>query len=191
VYLGTDLGYPLDDARLDDFYRTLVDLDTPLFLHPASTDGAGLPRDPRLGRFDLGIIFGYTYDETIAVAELLLGGVTERHPNVDICISHGGGAMAFLAEKFEFAVRVRPWGPEHLRDGGFARHLKRLWFDAHMDSASALDTLVETVGADRIVFGTNYGGWDSGGSHARDPFSLSLTPNARRLLRLTAKEPVT
>ena len=183
-YVGTDFGFELDDARLDDFYRTLVALDVPLFLHPASTDGAGLPPDRRMRRFELGLLLGYPYDETLAVAALVLGGVTERHPDADVCISHGGGVIAFLAEKFAFAADHRPWVPEHLRDGGFARHLRRLWFDSHMDAPSALDLLVATVGTERLVYGTNYGGWDSGGHHAREPFALSLTPNARRLLRL-------
>jgi aminocarboxymuconate-semialdehyde decarboxylase len=74
--------------------------------------------------------------------------------------------------------------PEHLRGGGFLAHLRRLWFDSHMDSAAALDLLVATVGTERLVYGTKYGGWDSGGHHAREPFTVSLTPNARRLLRL-------
>jgi aminocarboxymuconate-semialdehyde decarboxylase len=186
-YLGTDFGYELDDSRLDDFYRTLVSLDIPLFLHPASTNGVGKP-PARMGRFDLSLLVGYAYDETLAVAALVLGGVTERHPDVDICISHGGGVIALLAEKFAFACDTRPWAPEHLREGRFLAHLRRLWFDSHMDAQPALDLLVDTVGTDRLVFGTNYGGWDSGGGHARDEFVLSLTPNARRLLRLDRKE---
>lgn len=188
-YTGTHFGYDLDDARLDDFYRTLVELDVPLFLHPASTDGVGQPADARLGRFELGLLFGYTYDETLAVAALVLGGVLERHPQVDICVSHGGGAIALLAEKFAFAADTRPWAPEFLRDGGFVGQLRRLWFDTHMDAQPALDLLVATVGTDRLVFGTNYGGWDSGGAHARDTFAVGLTPNARRLLRLEGDRP--
>lgn len=187
-YTGTWFGYDLDDARLDDFYRTLVELDVPMFLHPASTDGVGTLADARMKRFDLSLLFGYTYDETLAVAALILGGVLERHPDVDICVSHGGGAIAFLAEKFAFAVGTRPWAPEFLRDGGWERHLHRLWYDTHMDAQPALDVLVATVGTERLVFGTNYGGWDSGGAHARDPFTVGLTPNARRLLRLDRKE---
>lgn len=62
----------------------------------------------------------------------MLGGVTERHPAADSCIPHGGGVMAFLAEKFAFAADTRPWVPEHLRDGGFLRHPRSLWFDSHM-----------------------------------------------------------
>lgn len=187
AYIGTDFGYELDDARLDDFYRTLVELDVPLFLHPATTDGSGLP-PKRMRRFDLSLLLGYAYDETLAVAALVMGGVTERHPAVDICVSHGGGVIALLAEKFVFAADTRPWVPEQLRDGGFLRHLRRLWFDTHMDAQPALDLLVETVGIERLVFGTNYGGWDSCGGRARDEFTLSLSPNARRLLRLPSKE---
>jgi aminocarboxymuconate-semialdehyde decarboxylase len=183
-YIGTDLGYELDDARLDDFYRTLVGLDVPLFLHPAHTGGEGPPADHRLGRFDLSLLLGYAYDETIAVAALVLGGVLQRHPEVDICISHGGGAIAFLAERFEFACRTRPWAPEFTRGDGFLAELRKLWFDSHVDGEAALESLVRTVGHDRLVFGTNFGGWDSGGRHARDPFIQSLTPNAERLLRL-------
>ena len=183
-YTGVDFGFELDDARLDDFYRTLVALDVPLFLHPASTDGAGLPPDRRLRRFQLSLLLGYAYDETLAVSALVLGGVTERHPQADICISHGGGVIAFLAERYAYVADKLPWFPEHLRHGGFDRQLRRLWFDSHVDSQAGLDMLVDTVGTDRLVFGTNYGGWDSGGHHAREPFTLSLNPNARRLLRL-------
>lgn len=186
-YLGTDFGYELDDPRLDDFYRTLVDLDVPLFLHPASTDGVGKP-PVRMRRFELSLLIGYAYDETLAVSALVLGGVTERHPDVDICISHGGGVIALLAEKFAFACNTRPWAPEHLRNDGFLAHLRRLWFDTHMDADPALELLVDTVGTDQLVFGTNYGGWDSGGGHARDEFVVGLTPNARRLLRLDRKD---
>ncbi|MFM7534654.1 MAG: amidohydrolase family protein [Acidimicrobiales bacterium] len=182
-YTGTEFGFELDDPRLDPFYEALVALDVPLFLHPTSNDGAGKP-PARLRRYDLSLLFGYAIDETLAVAALILGGVTLRHPELDVCISHGGGTIGYLAEKFAFACDTRPWVPEHLRNGGFLRHLRRLWFDTHLDAPPALDLLVATVGADRCVFGTNYGGWDSGGAHAHDPFTLSLNANARRLLRL-------
>jgi aminocarboxymuconate-semialdehyde decarboxylase len=184
TYVGTDFGYPLDDPRLDDFYGHLVELDVPLFLHPASTGGSGGPDDARLSRFDLSILFGYAYDETLAVAALVFGGVLDRHPRLDVCLSHGGGAVAFLADKFAFAARTRPWVPESVRELGFDHYLHRLWFDNHVQGAAARDLLLAAVNVDRLVFGTNYGGWDSGGSHAQDPEVVALTSNAERLLRV-------
>jgi aminocarboxymuconate-semialdehyde decarboxylase len=183
-YVGTDFGFPLDDPRLDDFYRTLVELDVALFVHPASTDGTGAPADRRQRRFQLDLLAGYLYEETLAVAALVLGGVTVRHPDVDICVSHGGGALALLAERMEVATRLWPGAPDEVRGDGLRAHLRHLWYDCHMGSQGALDLLVATVGTERLVYGTNYGGWDCGGHHARDPFVLALTPNARRLLRL-------
>jgi aminocarboxymuconate-semialdehyde decarboxylase len=183
-YVGTDYGFDLDDPRLDDFYRTLVDLDVPLFLHPASSGGEGPPDDRRLRRYDLSLLVGYAYDETLAVAALVFGGVLDRHPTLDVCVSHGGGAMPLLHERFEFASATRPWVPDRLRDGGFERSLRRLWFDTHVDGHRARAALVDMVGTERLVFGTNFGGWDSAHAEATDPFILGLSENAARLLRL-------
>lgn len=183
AYVGTDFGYPLDDPRLDDFYDHLVELDVPLFLHPASTGGSGGPDDPRLGRFDLSILFGYAVDETLAIAALVFGGVLGRHPELDVCISHGGGTIAFVADKFRLATRTRPWVPESVRDLGFDHFLQRLWFDDHVHGSPARELLAKAANPDRLVFGTNYGGWDSGGSLARSPEATTLTGNAERLLR--------
>lgn len=185
AYCGTDYGFGLDDARLDDVYRCLVDLDVPLLLHPATNDGDSAITDPRLRRFGLDLVLGYTYEETMAVATLVLGGVLDRHPDVDICISHGGGAITFLAHRFDTM-------------GGFLRDrvgveqpdltpaLRRLWYDAHVGHGPARNLVVDAVGTDRMVFGTNMGGWDTPAD--TDAFDASLTPNAERLLRLDSEE---
>ena len=72
----------------------------PLFLHPASTGGAEGPDDWRMGRYDMSIMLGATYEENLAVATLIIGGVLDRHPDLDIYISHGGGAMPYLINDF-------------------------------------------------------------------------------------------
>ncbi len=178
-YVGTDYGFTLDDSRLDDFYRTLVELDVPLLLHAATNDGIGGPADDRLTRFGLDLIVGYTYEETLAAAALILGGVFDRHPDVDICISHGGGAIAFLAQRFD-AMASFAGG-----EADFGSALRRLWFDSHMGAGPARDMVTSVVGTDRMVYGTNFGGWDS--PTATDEFDAGLTQNAERLLRLTSE----
>jgi len=180
AHTGTHYPFPLDDARLDDFYRTLVALDVPLFLHPESTGGAAGPDDARLGRFDLTILLGYAYEETLAVATLVLGGVLDRHPHVDICVSHGGGAIPYLIDHFERMGQLRNWPALH--GGTFRSAMSRLWFDAHTEGAAAHAMLVDTLGSERLVYGTNFGGWDTP-RHVGE-FAASLSANAERLLRL-------
>ncbi|RME68904.1 MAG: amidohydrolase, partial [Alphaproteobacteria bacterium] len=99
--------------------------------------------------------------------------------------SHGGGAVALIYGRLEHASRMRPWAPDHLRaEGAFGRYLKRFWFDTHMHDDRALDLLIERVGTERLVYGTNFAGWDAP-KRAAPPKHLPLADNARRLLRVT------
>ena len=176
AYVGSDYGFGFDDRRLDDVFARLVELDVPLFVHGVTNDGIGPPPDERLRRHGLDLIVGYTYEETMTAAALVLGGVLDRHPALDVCISHGGGAIAFLAQRFESMAAFRR------TDVDLVTGLRRLWFDNHLEPGPALDLVVATVGVDRMVFGTNFGGWDT--PTRISDVDRSLSPNARRLLRV-------
>lgn len=196
-YIGTDLGVPLDDPSLDAIYATCVELDVPLFIHPAP-DGIDSPRrDERLARFDGDLWLGFLYEETLAVSTLVLGGVLDRHPQLDVCVSHGGGATAWLAERLEHAARTRPWSPEWVGESvgewagvadAIPQRLRRFWWDAHVGGPRALRSLIDAFGTDHLVAGTNLAGWDQSGDPAHGDAELAaiFDTNARRLLRLEA-----
>ena len=190
AYLGTDLVRPLDAPEHDVVWAACVDLDVPAFLHPAP-EGIDQPRrDERRERFDVDLWLGFAYEETLAVASLVLGGVLDRHPRLDVCVSHGGGATAWLAERLEHAARTRPWGPEGLRaPGAVAARLGRLWWDAHVGGPRALAALVAAFGTDRLVAGTNLAGWDQTADPSWGDAALAalMDDNARRLLRLDGR----
>lgn len=189
VYIDTDpAGRTLDDPALDPLYEALVDLDVPLFVHPSPLGADGPADDPRLRRFDLDLTFGFAYDETLAVAALVFGGVLERHPGLDVCVSHGGGAAAFVSGRFARAVAKRPWASAALKENGFEHYYRRIWFDTHVHDELSLELLVAHAGTERLVYGTNFAGWDSGA--AEEPggpgggLGVTLAANAARLLRL-------
>lgn len=187
--IGTDFaGLALDAPELDAFYASAVRLDAPLFLHPAPAGIDGPPGDARLRRFDLDLVIGFAAEETLAVATLIYGGVLERHPALDLCISHGGGAAPYLAGRLAAAARKRPWASAALRaDGAFEAQLARLWFDVHVHDARSLALLEAVVGRERLVLGTNFAGWDAGDAAVLMQGRADLADNARRLLRGTPR----
>ncbi len=183
-YVGTEFGIRLDSAALDPLYRRCVELNVPLFFHPAPAGIDGPAAFPAVNYFDLDLLIGFATQETIAVATLIFGGVLDRHPDLDICVSHGGGAVGFLSGRLSQAARKRPWSQGALRDeGAFESRLKRLWFDNHVHDERSLALLRSIVGEERLVLGTNFAGWDQPESLRSDAAPPYLADNARRLLR--------
>ena len=184
AYIGPDMPHGLDDPAMDAFYEAVTELNVPLFIHHAPAGIDGPPGSPALKRYELDIMAGFTAQETVAVATLLFGGVIHRHPGLDICISHGGGAVALIWGRLQYASRKRAWGPDHLKgEHAFAEQLGRLWYDIHMHDPRAVDLLVERVGVDRVVYGTNFAGWDAPDHFEAPTCNAPLADNARRLLR--------
>jgi aminocarboxymuconate-semialdehyde decarboxylase len=185
--IGTDFKDPLHSPAFDPFYESFVKLDVPLFIHPAPAGIDGPPGDPALKRFDLDIIVGFGAQEAIAVSTLIFGGVLDRHPKLDVWISHGGGSTPVMVGRLAQAGRKRPWAmAEHRKDGAFEERLSRIWFDTHLGDPRALALLQSIVGTERLTFGTNFAGWDQGDAGDHGPIDPRLADNARRLLRKTA-----
>lgn len=182
AYIGTDFGTDFDDAALDPLWSTAVELDVPIFVHPAPWGIDGPLRDERIRKYDLDLSVGFMFEETVAVACLIYGGVLDRHPGLDVCLSHGGGASAYMLGRLEHQGRTRPWARENPTD--FAAGLRRLWFDNHLHDDDSLALLESKVGRDRLVLGTNLAGWDAPTEPEHIPFVDDYDDNARRLLRL-------
>ena len=187
-YVGTDAGHGaavlLDDPRMDELYAACVELDVPLFLHPAPPGIDHPLADPRVRRFDADLWLAFAYEETLALATLVFGGVLDRHPHLDVCLSHGGGALVAVIGKLRRAAATRPWSPGELwAPGAFDERLRRLWFDAHVSDTGVLALLESIVGPDRLVGGTNFAGWDQPSALPDVEVAARLDANARRLLR--------
>lgn len=186
--IGTDFPGGLDAPEMNALYETCQSLNVPLFLHPAPAGIDGPPGPAAYRNYELDIMLGFTAQETAALAVLLYSGMMLRHSALDICISHGGGAFALVYNRLKHAAHKRPWAPDALRDSDvFDALSKRFWFDIHMHDDDAVAMLARRVGTQRLVYGTNFAGWD-----APERFEmptgigadLPLNDNARRLLRL-------
>lgn len=144
-YAGREIGHP----DLHPFWAKADELDAVVYIHPAGN------RDARFKRHFQWNSIGQSFEEAMAIASLMYEGVLEKFPKLEICISHGGGYMPFNFARIKRnwlekpSTRVNMSAPP-------AEFLKRLTYDSCVYDAGLLRQLVEIVGADRVVLGSDY-----------------------------------
>jgi aminocarboxymuconate-semialdehyde decarboxylase len=109
----------------------------------------------RLSSYYLGNLIGNPLDTTIAAACLVFGGVLERHPSLTICLAHGGGFVPYQAGRFLHGWHVRTEPKSRLPKPPTAS-IDRFYFDTIVHSKDALEFLVGSAGADRVLLGSDY-----------------------------------
>jgi aminocarboxymuconate-semialdehyde decarboxylase len=148
--IGTTLEkVPLDDRRFDPFFTAAAELDVPVILHPYYVGAR-----PNLADFYMTNLTGNPLETCIAASRLILSGFLDRHPRLKIVLVHAGGFMPFQIGRLDHGFRVRPETKAEISSAP-SRYLRRFWYDTITHAATPLKFLIDLVGADRVVFGTD------------------------------------
>ena len=142
---GREIGHP----DLHPFWAKAEELGALVTIHPA-----GNP-DPRFRKHFLWNSIGQSFEEAMAIASLMYEGVLDRYPDLKICISHGGGYMPFNMGRIDRNWQEKPSTRANMKlpPGDF---LRRLHYDSCLYDPVLLERLVEKVGEDRVVLGSDY-----------------------------------
>jgi aminocarboxymuconate-semialdehyde decarboxylase len=150
--IGNAVGdKPLDDLMFEPFFDAAQELDMLLFVHPLE---GGLDADDPLASI-LGNVLQFTFRTTMMVERMILKGMFEKYPNLRLCLSHGGGLLAFNIWRFDHSYGLRSELRKQLPRKP-SEYLKKMYFDSIVHSVAALQYLVRVAGADRVVIGTDY-----------------------------------
>jgi len=151
VQISTRAGHlDLSDRALDTFWTAAEQRGAVVFVHPLGCQELV----DRLSTSYLNNVVGQPVETTIALSHLIFGGVLDRHPRLRLVAAHGGGYLPTWLGRSEHAYRVRPDSRTMEHPPG--HYLRRMWFDLVVHSPHVLRALIDTVGIDRVVVGTDY-----------------------------------
>ncbi len=142
-------GRDLDDPALDPVWRRIQDHGLFLFLHPHHHTPP-----PRLDPYFLSNLIGNPLDTTIGFARLVFGGVLDRFPGLRFVLAHGGGYVPYQIGRFDRGWEVKP-ECQATKLGPPRAYLKHFWFDTILFDPERLEFLIDAMGSDRVLFGTD------------------------------------
>lgn len=143
-------GVYLDDQRFWPLYEAAQALGVPIVIHPAGPAGRDKMREYELVNF-----VGFPLDTTLTAARMIFGGVLERFPRLRVLLYHGGGQIPYILGRWDHGYQARPAARAAIPRPPSA-YLPAFAFDTIVHAPGALAFLVATVGAGRVVVGTDY-----------------------------------
>jgi aminocarboxymuconate-semialdehyde decarboxylase len=143
-------GELLAERRFRPVLRRAQELGVFIFTHPYVA--GSLP--PDLGCYYLGNLAGLPLDTALMAAHLMFSGALDELPRLDIVLAHGGGYLPYQIGRLEHGYKVRKEARANTARSPLEL-LRRFHFDALTHDADALRFLVQKVGAERVMIGTD------------------------------------
>jgi aminocarboxymuconate-semialdehyde decarboxylase len=122
-----------------------------VLVHPATP----LIGQERLTKYYFPLVVGNPLETALAISKLIFGAVLERLPDLRICFAHGGGAFPFTLARLNHGWKVRPEGPAAIPREP-REYARRIYVDSLTLSAENLRFIVDVLGPERVVIGSDY-----------------------------------
>jgi aminocarboxymuconate-semialdehyde decarboxylase len=140
----------LDDERFTPVWEELSRRGTTVFCHPTvacCTDG--------LREYAMALAMGFMADTMYAVGRLAYSGTIDRFPGIRWIFTHLGGTIPFVLPRYDNYYRQFPECSENI-DRPPSEIMRDVYYDTVTMHAPALRCAIDTVGADQLVFGSDY-----------------------------------
>ena len=151
VEIGTNVnGIHLGDPQFRPFWAAAEELGAVIQIHPVPGIGG-----PTKKEYYLWNAFGNPAETALTAAHMVLSGLLEEHPQLKICLFHGGGHLPYQIGRLDRAYEMRPEAQQKI-SAPPSTYFKRFYFDTITHSAPALAYLIDLVGVDQVMMGSDY-----------------------------------
>lgn len=142
-------GIYLHDERFIPIYQAAVELDVPLFVHPADPLGKDRTRE-----YELTIVAAYLFDNTINILKMICSGFLDRWPKLKLVCAHGGAFSPILRARMQREVDTNPQLAANLKMS-VGDYLRRLYYDSICFEPDILRYLTQVVPVENIMMGSD------------------------------------
>jgi aminocarboxymuconate-semialdehyde decarboxylase len=142
-------GIYLHDERFEPIFQAATDLNVPLFVHPADPLGKDRTRE-----YELTIVAGYLFDNTINILKMICSGFLDKWPTLKLVCAHAGAFSPILRARMQREVDTNPQLQKTLKMP-VGDYLKRLYFDSICFEPAILRYVTEVVPVERIMLGSD------------------------------------
>ncbi len=143
-------GKPVDAPHFEPVYAHAEALQMPIVMHPTVPTWGEAIKD----HWMIGMI-GLQVDNSFALLRLILSGILERHPNLQLVMPHVGGILPYMSGRIDHQTEVLGRAREHITQPPSA-YLRRIYMDTVSPSLQALQYAYQFVGEHRLLFGTDH-----------------------------------
>jgi len=155
-HLGVQIGNHVGEKNLDD--PAII-----TFLHHCADEGAAVLVHPwdmfgqlRMPKYMMPWTVGMPAETQLGIVAMILSGAFDKLPRkLRICFAHGGGSFVFLLGRLQNAWQHHPVA-HGVCELPPKEYLDRFYVDSAVFDLRALKYLVETMGPDRVMLGSDY-----------------------------------
>ena len=179
-------GVFLGDDRFEPFWDAAESTGAVVFIHP-TTRGFD---SPAFQDYYLWNTVANPLETATTAAHMVVAGVMERHPGLRVLLAHGGGALMAVRGRMRHAHGFQPQAKARLSESP-EDSIRRFYFDTLTHDDALLRALIDYVGPEHVLLGSDYP-FDMGDArHVDTVRALGLAPeveegilagNAERLL---------
>jgi len=143
-------GVALADRVYEPLWKKANDLGAVIYIHPAHPLGV-----EAMEQYWLMPLVGFLMDTTLAAAHLVFAGVPERYPKIKWVLCHMGGAVPYLAERFDRGYEAFAECRQNISRAP-STYLKQFYYDTVNFDLNCIELAIKFAGAGHILAGSDY-----------------------------------
>ena len=145
-------GKSLTDKAFAPIWKAIDRRGLPVLVHPTAPPGT---KELDVIKYNLIASVGFMFDTSLAVSRMIFDGFFDRHPNLKLIASHGGGTLPYIAGRLDIchanmpAARVGISAPP-------STYLRKIFYDSVVFTQEALELAVKVGGETNVLYGSDY-----------------------------------